>query len=315
MSDGTDTLEFAYGNGLSSVIYNGTEYWYVFNAQNDVIGLIDENGEYVVEYTYDAWGAPLSKSGTLADTLGTLNPFRYRGYIYDEETGWYYCQSRYYDPAVGRWLNADKYLTTGQGFIGNNMYAYCLNNPLEWKDITGNMVDPATLYVVTEIAKYVLAFFAVIGLAVGVTMEDAFPGLYTAPKTPSISMSGNNTLTEADIERLFPSVKEKDDDTTNYSIFYANYNRVTKKIEVGPGVDATVALSYLMAGLPQSFMCTDYTTALLLTTLWGDDRWYEIDKGKEETEGYFYHFHENKNSHGDPHIWHYGPKGSWVNNG
>ena len=134
MTSGDNTLEFING---TSVIFNGTEYWYIFNAQNDVIGIIDQNGEYVVEYTYDAWGAPLSKSGELADTLGTLNPFRYRGYIYDEETGWYYCQSRYYDPVVGRFINGDG-VVSGVGSIhGHNIFAYCFNNPLSYYDQEG----------------------------------------------------------------------------------------------------------------------------------------------------------------------------------
>ncbi len=133
MSDGTNTLQFF----ENSVYFNGIEYWYVYNAQNDVIGLINASGEYVVEYTYSAYGMPLSKMGTMADTLGTLNPFRYRGYIYDEETGLYYVSSRYYDPVVGRWLNADEYASTGQGILGHNMFVYCLNNSVNYLDIEG----------------------------------------------------------------------------------------------------------------------------------------------------------------------------------
>ncbi len=133
MTDGTNTLQFL----DSSVLFNGTEYWYVKNAQNDIIGLIDENGTYVVEYTYDAWGNPLSKTGSLADTLGTLNPYRYRGYIYDEETGLYYVSSRYYDSVIGRFLNEDAFVSTGQGIIGHNMFAYCNNNPIMHIDPTG----------------------------------------------------------------------------------------------------------------------------------------------------------------------------------
>ena len=138
MTSGDNTLEFING---TSVIFNGTEYWYVFNAQNDVIGIIDANGEYVVEYSYDAWGAPLSKSGELADTLGTLNPFRYRGYIYDEETGFYYVSSRYYDPVIGRFLNADDVavvtVTPETPHWDKNLYAYCDNNPVMRIDTNG----------------------------------------------------------------------------------------------------------------------------------------------------------------------------------
>ena len=70
----------------------------------------------MVEYTYDAWGNLLSTTGSLAETLGKLNPLRYRGYVYDHETGLYYLQSRYYDPEIGRFINADALVSTGQAF-------------------------------------------------------------------------------------------------------------------------------------------------------------------------------------------------------
>ena len=73
----------------------------------------------------------------MADTLGKINPLRYRGYIYDAETELYYLQSRYYDPQVGRFLNADALVSTGEGLLGNNMFAYCLNNPTNRIDIAG----------------------------------------------------------------------------------------------------------------------------------------------------------------------------------
>ena len=69
---------------------NGTEYFYVKNAQGDVTGLVNASGTRVVTYTYDAWGNPLSTTGTMASTLGSANPLRYRGYVYDTETGLYY---------------------------------------------------------------------------------------------------------------------------------------------------------------------------------------------------------------------------------
>ena len=76
----------------------------------DIVGVLDGNGNVVVEYKYDAWGKFLSITGTLKTTLGLRNPFRYRGYVNDEETGLYYLRSRYYNPAVGRFVNADKYI-------------------------------------------------------------------------------------------------------------------------------------------------------------------------------------------------------------
>ncbi len=102
-----------------------------------MVAIVSMNGNPVVNYTYDAWGNILSITGIRADNLGILNPLRYRGYVYDQETELYYLQSRYYDPAIGRFLNADIFVSTGQGILGNNMFAYCLNNPLVYLDTTG----------------------------------------------------------------------------------------------------------------------------------------------------------------------------------
>ena len=96
---------------------------------------------------FDSWGKLLSTSGSLASTLGKNNPFRYRGYVYDEETGFYYLQSRYYNPEVGRFISSDVLLSTGQGVLGHNAYAYCLNNPVNREDSNGNWSMPNWLKV------------------------------------------------------------------------------------------------------------------------------------------------------------------------
>ena len=92
----------------------------------------------MVEYTYDAWGKLLSTTGSMAAMLGLHNPLRYRAYVYDPETGLYYVSSRYYDPEIGRFINADVLVSTGQGLLGNNMFAYCVNNPVNMADPTGH---------------------------------------------------------------------------------------------------------------------------------------------------------------------------------
>ena len=140
---GNDTLLFSYdaAGNVVAVNYNGIYYYYVRNGQNDVIRLIDGDNNTVVEYAYDSWGTPLSATGTLASTLGAQNPFRYRGYVYDEETGLYYLQSRYYDPTTGRFISADTLLSTGQGVLGHNAYAYCGNNPISYVDISGTNAE------------------------------------------------------------------------------------------------------------------------------------------------------------------------------
>ena len=111
--------------------YNGTQYFYITNLQGDVVGIANENG-FLGYYEYDAWGRILSINSASSNEYGALtsNPLRYRGYICDNETGFYYLQSRYYDPAIRRFINADSYASTGQDFIGYNMFAYCGNNPI-----------------------------------------------------------------------------------------------------------------------------------------------------------------------------------------
>ena len=115
--------------------YNGTMYYYQFNLQGDVTGIYNSNGQLVTEYKYDPWGKVLSVTGSMAGTVGQANPIRYRGYYYDSETGFYFLQSRYYDPETGRFLNADSQLNIGESITGNNMFIYCANNPV-------NNIDP-----------------------------------------------------------------------------------------------------------------------------------------------------------------------------
>ena len=127
------SVDYSTDNGSSF-----TTYYYLRNGQGDVVKLIDGSGNTVVQYTYDSWGKQTSCTGTLATTLGTNQPFRYRGYVYDTETGWYYLQSRYYDPGVSRFISSDVLLSTGQGVLGHNSYAYCLNNPANMSDSCGS---------------------------------------------------------------------------------------------------------------------------------------------------------------------------------
>ena len=142
-----NTLLFSYdaAGQVQAVNFNGTYYYYLRNGQGDIVKLIDGTGATVVEYSYDSWGKPLSCTGTLATTLGALNPFRYRGYVYDEETQWYYLKSRYYDPETCRFISADVLLSTGQGVLGYNCFAYCRNNPVYGLDSSGLKMIPVDI--------------------------------------------------------------------------------------------------------------------------------------------------------------------------
>ena len=95
----------------------------------------------------------LSVTGTLASSIGQINPIRYRSYYYDNETGFYYLNSRYYDPEVGRFISADGYVSTGQGIFSNNMFAYCGNNPINRFDSTGHFWSSILEFVKTAVAE------------------------------------------------------------------------------------------------------------------------------------------------------------------
>ena len=140
----TYTLDFLYDHAnrpymlhystVQGTVAASASYYYLLNLQGDVVGLTDANGKLVAEYDYGPFGEILDAPN---GGIGSRNPLRYRGYYYDTETGFYYLQSRYYDPALGRFINADSYASTGQGFLGYNMFAYCGNNPAALSDHSG----------------------------------------------------------------------------------------------------------------------------------------------------------------------------------
>ena len=135
---GGKTIDFVYdeNNQPLAMKYNNTLYYYVLNAQGDVVRIVNSSRSTVASYTYDPWGKIISSSGTLAD----INPLRYRGYYYDSETGFYYLQSRYYDPEIGRFINADSYASTdATGLLSTNMFAYCENDPVNRSDPSGEL--------------------------------------------------------------------------------------------------------------------------------------------------------------------------------
>ena len=159
-TDGTTTYNYVYNGGLLremtadnltflfaydangtplTVTINGVPYYYVTNIQGDVTAITNQSGVPMVTYTYDAWGNILTCSGSMAFTLGQYNPLTYRGYVFDNETGLYYVSSRYYDPEIGRFINADivDLLGANGDFASFNLFTYCGNNPVIRIDVTG----------------------------------------------------------------------------------------------------------------------------------------------------------------------------------
>ena len=173
------SLEFVYddGNQPFAMIYKHGQttelYYYVLNAQGDVIALLNADGTLVASYNYGAWGnysvhGADGKKTTDPTFIGHINPLRYRGYYYDRETRLYYLQSRYYDFANCRFINADGLFT--DGFIGANLFAYCVNNPVNMSDPSGSWPKWATKLVAA------VAVVAVVAVVAAVTVATAGAG-------------------------------------------------------------------------------------------------------------------------------------------
>ena len=150
---GSTILSFFYdqqGNRVGMADGSNNFYYYLYNIQGDVVALADAStGKLVATYTYDAWGK-CTVTNASGYTIGTQNPFRYRGYYYDTETGLYYLNSRYYDPEVGRLLNADVAFGANQDVVSYNLFAYCSNNVTNYADPTGEVA----ISIPTFVASY-----------------------------------------------------------------------------------------------------------------------------------------------------------------
>jgi len=235
-SDGTK-LYFCYdSNGyLTGIEYNGNNLYTATNRRGDVLAIYKNTGECIARYEYDAWGNVISvidcdyydetedkiiekdiTNDTSSTDIAMVNPIRYRGYYYDTETKLYYLQSRYYNPEVGRFLNADAEISgVGGDVIGNNMFSYCLNNPVNMSDPTGHwpnwsklisgaslafsgMVLVAAVATSTCIAPVAAVVFGAVGVAAMVMgtqeVEESFTG-YNAVKDKVFN--GNETAYNA----------------------------------------------------------------------------------------------------------------------
>ena len=156
--------KFYYSYDANGILYNvrytltdgGTEYsyYYTHNSRGDIIGIYNGAGELKAHYEYDAWGNVISITDnngnaiTNPNHIGNLNPFRYRGYYYDTESGFYYLMSRYYDPVTHRFINADGYFQSGGSILDANTFAYCRNNPIMNSDCTGTSCSKHKSYYV-----------------------------------------------------------------------------------------------------------------------------------------------------------------------
>ena len=129
-------------NQLYGFVFQDNRYYYIRDSLQNILGIIDDNGTLVVKYSYSAYGMKGSITGPMATTIGNLNPFRYKGYYYDVETGLFWLSSRYYSPELCRFISPDSvdYLDPSS-INGLNLYAYCMNDPINYADPSGHWVE------------------------------------------------------------------------------------------------------------------------------------------------------------------------------
>ena len=251
MTVGNDTLDFSYDtNGVPlTCVYNGTVYYYITNLQGDVIRLDRADGGGAATYAYDAWGNILRMSGTLAE----LNPLRYRGYVYDQETGLYYVSSRYYDPVIGRFVSPDNVNLLGANgdFASMNLFAYCGNNPVARKDESGylwtNILIGAGIGAIAGVVGQVLSDVVTSTLNGKVTISNwqTYTGAIIggAAGGAALAVTGNmnvaNTVTGAVTTGVGMSLEK---------LTIKNYNK--SWTEIGANTLADGAISYGLGKLP-----------------------------------------------------------------
>ncbi|MCM3005799.1 DNRLRE domain-containing protein [Priestia koreensis] len=207
-TDGLNRIlrEYTYDKGghISTMTTSGKTYYYLYNQHGDIIALTDEKGDVVASYTYDSWGNILSQSGELAD----VNPYRYAGYRYDNETGLYYLTARYYNSDLGRFISKDTFHGFQNRPLSINKYAYAENNPVMNNDPDGDMAAALVgVYVIPGIGEVALLGTGAVvvgGIAWGV-------GSWLGKKVRSYFNSQKITSSEAD-----KIAKKKGYKSTNY---------------------------------------------------------------------------------------------------
>ena len=226
---------------------------YLKNAQGDVTGIVDSDLNVVVEYTYDAWGKLIGITGSEADSIGRFNPFLYRGYYHDAETGLYYLNSRYYDPQTGRYLNADSIAGAVGAITSHNVFSYCGNNPVSredpighfWNVITGfftRLLIKSLRKVVPKVAK------AVFGASSTTVFEDehllgeANGGLFSikssASSSTTLQQSGDSSKPISVYSKQVINAPEK-----NAVGLKLNISKATLSLNLGPS-DTGITLDF-----------------------------------------------------------------------
>lgn len=289
--------------------YNRNMYVYLKNLQGDIIGILDNNKSQIVSYTYDSWGKVISvkdedgKEITDPNHIGKINPYRYRSYRYDEETGLYYLNSRYYNPEWGRFLNGDNYGGQVGKILTHNIYAYCGNNPINRSDSSGLFWQELFETVVQTIQGWTPAYAGAGGIAL-VDGPLPFGDAIAAGLTVGITVGaiGYSAYKVATIPKA--TTKDKAEAIPRTPPKQIKYWKASNNAIRGMPLSYLEAQKEVRQG--RNIICDNQIAAFQIAKWYPEMIGPEIDRDKNGNPipGHYPHYHINKR-HGAPHIWFY----------
>ena len=307
-----NTLIPMYDNedSVCGILYNDVPYYFLKNLQGDVIAIVNKDAETVAKYTYDAWGACTIEQDTAG--IAAINPFRYRSYYYDEEIDLYYLQSRYYDADVGRFLNADvpEYCLPSLNATGHNLFAYCINNPVNFTDSNGSiiLVDDAAVWSFIGLCAVLMLLISWMstlqfqrewkkfctavgnGLSwIGTGIVNGGKAAWNWTRKQLIAATAATTafivIARAD-SKIRNNVKRKSKNRYWTATLRSNY------VDIGRAILYSQAVREVSNGR-NVFTVTSSEAMAVAKAAYSNKKPVgpEIDKGKENTMGYYYHYH------------------------
>ena len=254
-------------------------YLYRTNIQGDVVGVYNTEGTLLVSYVYDAWGnfQEITHTSSQDTAIASSLPFRYRSYYYDTELGMYYLNTRYYDPQIGRFINADMQLNPK--LLGYTLFAYVENNPIKYSDTTGEMAVAATNF--WNPAGWIAGVILVVGIII-IVDESCY--IVNEVKT-SVENKEKTQFSSKEID--IPK-------TDNIEINYWAAERIGNKVFIGMPITGEQASARVARG--ESVMCRNDAAARHIIFLNG----YINAVGPEihGGAGYYWHYHPTRNHTG-----------------
>ena len=313
-SNGTESIHYFYdpSGSIQAMKYGGTIYYYIKNAEGDILGLVDSStGDVVATYSYSDWGEP-TVTNVVNSTVGDVNPIRYRGYYYDSETGLYYLGSRYYSPTIGRFISADSvsYIGANGGFVSYNLFAYCENDPINHFDPNGHFWQE----LLTELTQAVQQASGVFATAGSVALLDSpLPGpadlaaglIAGITFATCLGVAAYNALSTRNLAASIPSDKQNEIARTHSERKYNYWQADLIGNNVVVAMPLTLQEACLRVSMGGSVMCRNEDAARTIVFING----YRNYVGPEVHGGfgYYHHLHPTRNHTGytSIHIWFY----------